>query len=87
MTQDIPGTLLLDPKVIEDPYPFYRRLHRHAPVWQVPGTEVFVVGSSPCWRRLPAESRISRRTCLACSTATRTGSHLVCRSVTRLFRR
>ena len=45
MTQEIPGTLLLDPKVIEDPYPFYRELHRHAPVWQVPGTEVFAVSS------------------------------------------
>jgi cytochrome P450 len=45
MNQEIPGTLLLDPKVIEDPYPFYRQLHSHAPVWQVPGTEVFVVSS------------------------------------------
>ena len=45
MNQEIPATLLLDPKVIEDPYPFYRQLHRHAPVWQVPGTEVFVVSS------------------------------------------
>ncbi len=45
MTQEIPGTLLLDPKVIEDPYPFYRRLQMHAPVWQVPGTEVFIVSS------------------------------------------
>jgi cytochrome P450 len=45
MNQEIPGTLLLDPKVIEDPYPFYRQLHRHAPVWQVPGTEVFAVSS------------------------------------------
>jgi cytochrome P450 len=45
MTQEIPGTLLLDPKVVEDPYPFYRQLHRHAPVWQVPGTEVFAVSS------------------------------------------
>jgi cytochrome P450 family 144 len=45
MNQEIPGTLLLDPKVIEDPYPFYRQLHRHAPVWHVPGTEVFVVSS------------------------------------------
>ncbi len=45
MNQEIPATLLLDPTVIEDPYPFYRRLHRYAPVWQVPGTEVFVVSS------------------------------------------
>jgi cytochrome P450 len=45
MTADIPGTLLLDPDVLDDPYPFYRRLHREAPVWQVPGTEVFVAGT------------------------------------------
>ncbi len=45
MNQELSGTLLLDPEVIEDPYPFYRQLHRHAPVWQVPGTEVFVVSS------------------------------------------
>jgi cytochrome P450 len=45
MTQEIPGTLLLDPGVIEDPYPFYRELHSRAPVWHVPGTDVFVVSS------------------------------------------
>jgi cytochrome P450 family 144 len=45
MSDEIPATLLLDPKVIEDPYPFYRELHRLAPVWQVPGTGVFVVSS------------------------------------------
>jgi cytochrome P450 len=45
LTAEIPGTLLLDPNVIEDPYPFYRRLQAHAPVWQVPGTDVFVVTS------------------------------------------
>ena len=45
MTQDIPATMLLDPRVIDDPYPFYRQLHTHAPVWQVPGTEVVVVSS------------------------------------------
>jgi cytochrome P450 len=45
MTEGIPGTLLLDPKVIEDPYPFYRRLQTQAPVWQVPDTRVFVVSS------------------------------------------
>jgi cytochrome P450 len=37
--------LLLDPVVIEDPYPFYRQLQSQAPVWQVPGTDVFVVSS------------------------------------------
>jgi cytochrome P450 len=45
MTADIPGTMLLDPRVIDDPYPFYRRLHEEAPVWLVPGTEVCVVSS------------------------------------------
>lgn len=42
---EIPGTLLLDPAVLEDPYPFYDRLRREAPVWRVPGTDVFVVAS------------------------------------------
>jgi cytochrome P450 family 144 len=37
--------MLLDPAVIEDPYPFYRLLQRDAPVWQVPDTELFVVSS------------------------------------------
>jgi cytochrome P450 len=36
---------LLDPQVIEDPYPFYRELLNHAPVYQVPGTEVYLVSS------------------------------------------
>lgn len=38
---------LLSPAVIADPYPFYRALLRDAPVYQVPGTEVFLVSS---WR-------------------------------------
>jgi cytochrome P450 len=42
---EISGTLLLDPKVIQDPYPFYRHLQSYAPVWHVPGTEVVVVSS------------------------------------------
>ena len=45
MTEEISANLLLDPKVLEDPYPFYRHLQRDGPVWQVPGTEVFVVSS------------------------------------------
>jgi len=45
MKEDLPGTLLLDPPVIENPYPFYRRLREEAPVWRVPGTDVFVVTS------------------------------------------
>ena len=40
MTEEIPGTLLLDAKVIDDPYPFYRRLQPQAPVWEIPGTGV-----------------------------------------------
>jgi len=35
----------LDPDVIENPYPFYRALLRDAPVYQVPGTEVYLVSS------------------------------------------
>jgi len=45
LTAEIPGALLLDPEVLDDPYPFYERLHREAPVWQVPGTEVFVAST------------------------------------------
>jgi cytochrome P450 len=45
MTAGIPPTMLLDPAVLDDPYPFYERLHREAPVWQVPGTEVFVAST------------------------------------------
>jgi cytochrome P450 family 144 len=45
VTTKIPGTLLLDPEVIEDPYPFYRRLQAHAPVWRIPDREVFTVSS------------------------------------------
>lgn len=36
---------LLDPVVIENPYPFYDTLLAQAPVYQVPGTEVFLVSS------------------------------------------
>jgi cytochrome P450 len=35
----------LDRDVIEDPYPFYRTLLADAPVYRVPGTEVFLVAS------------------------------------------
>jgi cytochrome P450 len=45
MSTGIDATLLLHPDVIDDPYPFYRRLHDEAPIWNVPGTEVFVVSS------------------------------------------
>jgi len=45
MTQELPGALLLDPKVLDDPYPFYRELREKAPVWEIPGTEVFTVST------------------------------------------
>jgi len=45
LTTHIPGTLVLDPDVLDDPYLFYDRLHREAPVWQVPGTEIFVAST------------------------------------------
>ncbi|HEY1651441.1 MAG TPA: cytochrome P450 [Acidimicrobiales bacterium] len=45
MTAEIPGTSLLDPDIIDDPYPFYCRLQNEAPVWRVPGTDVFVVST------------------------------------------
>jgi cytochrome P450 family 144 len=32
-------------QLIEDPYPLYARLRQEAPVWQVPGTEVFFVST------------------------------------------
>ena len=44
-TPDIPANLLLDPVVLEDPYPFYARLREQAPFWRVPGTQVFVASS------------------------------------------
>ncbi|WP_067662384.1 cytochrome P450 [Nocardia miyunensis] len=45
MTHEIPGTLLLDPDVIDNPYPLYRRLHTEAPVWEIPGTGIFTVST------------------------------------------
>ncbi len=33
----------LDPKTVDDPYPFYAALREHAPVYRVPGTEVYLV--------------------------------------------
>jgi cytochrome P450 family 144 len=45
MTLEIPGSLLLDPMVIDDPYPFYRQLRDEAPVWEVPGTGLFTVST------------------------------------------
>lgn len=45
MTKGISGTLLLDSKVIDDPYPFYRRLHAQAPVRKISGTGLFAVST------------------------------------------
>jgi cytochrome P450 len=45
VTEEIPGSRLLDPSVIQDPYPFYHQLQLNAPVWQVPDREVVVVSS------------------------------------------
>ena len=45
MTPGIPATLLLDPKVIDDPYPFYRQLHADAPVWKIANTGLFAVST------------------------------------------
>jgi cytochrome P450 len=45
MGEEIPGTLLLNPGVLDDPYPFYERLREEAPVWRVPATEVFTVST------------------------------------------
>lgn len=45
MSAAIPGTSLLDRNVIDDPYPFYRRLQREAPVWRVPGTDIVTVSA------------------------------------------
>jgi cytochrome P450 len=45
VTHGISPTLLLDPKVIDDPYPLYRRLHAEAPVWGIPGSGLFTVST------------------------------------------
>jgi cytochrome P450 len=45
MADDIPATLLLDRDNLEHPYPLYRRLQKEAPVWHVPGTDIYVVTS------------------------------------------
>ena len=33
----------LDPKTVEDPYPFYASLRDSSPVYQVPGTNIYLV--------------------------------------------
>jgi cytochrome P450 len=46
MNKELSGTLLLDPAVIDDPYPFYRELQARAPVWEIPGTGIFTVAAA-----------------------------------------
>lgn len=41
--QSVDAYHLLDPAVIENPYPFYEALLEQAPVYRVPGTDVFLV--------------------------------------------
>ena len=36
---------LLDPATIDDPYPWYASLREHAPVYRVPGTDVYLVST------------------------------------------
>nr|MDT0664899.1 hypothetical protein [Micromonospora sp. DSM 115978] len=45
MTSEVPGTMLLDPKTIDDPHSFYRQLREQAPVWGIPGTGLFAVST------------------------------------------
>jgi cytochrome P450 len=45
VAEEISGTLLLDPKVIDDPYPFYCQLRAQAPVWEIAGTGLFAVAT------------------------------------------
>jgi cytochrome P450 len=41
----IPGRMLLDDDILTNPYDFYQRLIRQAPVWHVPGTDIYTVSS------------------------------------------
>jgi cytochrome P450 len=45
MAVEISGSLLLDPKVLDEPYAFYRQLHEQAPVWEIPGTGIYAVST------------------------------------------
>lgn len=45
LTDDDAARLVLDPAVVDDPYPFYRRLREEAPVWRVPNTSIVMVAS------------------------------------------
>jgi cytochrome P450 len=43
--QALKNVNILDPDLIENPYPFYHALLEQAPVYQVPGTEVYLVSA------------------------------------------
>ena len=45
MTHEIAETMLLDPRVIDNPYPLYRELHSLAPVWEIADTGLFAVST------------------------------------------
>jgi cytochrome P450 len=45
MNQGISATLLLDSEVIDNPHRFYNQLRTEAPVWEIPGTGIFTVGT------------------------------------------
>lgn len=45
MRQMLDQSLLLDPAVIDDPYPFYDALRATAPVWQAGPDDIFAVTS------------------------------------------
>lgn len=42
-TAELEARELVDPAVVAEPFDFFRRLVRDAPVWRVPGTDLFVV--------------------------------------------
>ena len=45
MEQTLSATQLLDPATLQNPHAFYRQLREQAPVWRVPGTDIFVVSA------------------------------------------
>jgi cytochrome P450 len=45
MSEPLDGTLLLDPQVVDDPYPFYRQLQDTAPVWRVTERDIYIVST------------------------------------------
>lgn len=60
MNANLPGSLLIDPQVLQNPYPLCRNLQAHAPVWEVTPGEVYLISSWPrqlCRRRYSAKHR------------------------------